>query len=61
MKNEAFSRVTQCRPHEAVFDSPMEVGLKVSCLPYANILNLQTEEELAAIPTSVEQSGDNAR
>ena len=42
-------------------DSPMEVRLKNSYLPYANILNLQTEEELAAITTSVEQSGENAR
>ena len=58
MKNEAFSRVTQCRPHKAMFDSPKEVGFKASCLPYANILNLQTEEEFAAIPTSVEQSGE---
>jgi len=39
----------------------MEVGLKNSYLPYTNILNLQTEEELAEIPTSVEQSGENAR
>jgi alpha-amylase/alpha-mannosidase (GH57 family) len=61
MKNEAFSRGTQCKPHEAMFDSPMEVGLKISCLPCANILHLLTEEELAAIPTSVEQSGENVR
>lgn len=60
MKNETFSRGTKCEPYETMFDSPMEVGLKTSCLPYANILNLQKEEELAAIPTSVEQSGVNA-
>jgi hypothetical protein len=36
----------------------MEVGLKTSCLPSANILNLQTEE-LVAIHSSVEQSGEN--
>jgi len=41
-----------------MFDLPKEVGFKASCLTYANILNLQTEEELAAIPTSVEQSGE---
>ena len=61
MKNEAFYRGTQCRPPEAVFDAPMEVGLKTSCLPYENILNLLTEEERAAIPASVEQSGENVR
>ena len=53
MKNGAFSRGTQCRPHEAMFDLPIEVGLKTSCLPYGNILNL-LREELAAISASVE-------
>jgi hypothetical protein len=44
-----------------MFDSPMEVCLKTSCFPYANFLNLLTEEELAAFPTNVEQSGENFR
>ena len=44
-----------------MFDSPMEVGLKISYLLHANILNLQTEEELAAFPTIVEQNGESAR
>ena len=41
-----------------MFDLPIEVGLKTSCLPYGNILNL-LREELAAISASVEQSGEN--
>ena len=59
VQTKALSKGTKCRPHGVMFVSPLEVGLKTSCLPYANILNLHTEEEIAAIPISVEESGEN--
>ena len=53
MKHRAYHEGLKYSPYEAMFGQPMKVGLKTSNLPNEIINEIQTEEELATIISSM--------
>lgn len=56
MKNRAFHEGIKCTPYEAMFGTPVKVGLKTSSFPNDSIEHLRTEEELQALIDTVKAS-----
>ena len=60
MKNRAMHHGIKCSPYEAMFGHPMKAGLKISNLPDNLVTNLNTEEELEVLISSISSSTNQA-
>ena len=56
MKNRAMRHGIMCSPYEAMFGHPTKAGLKIPNLPGNLVTNLNTEEELEELISSVSSS-----
>lgn len=61
MKNRAFHEGIKCTPYEAMFGTPVKVGLKTSSLPNDVTEHFRTEEKLQALIKTFNNASINSK